>query len=216
MKLKVILLVGFISSSLSYGQGIFSSDNPPSVRIGFTQAVVPFGISSTKPAAIFDNNDFTFYTDDEYGFGVEFQLLSGDVFGLQTGGFYYYAYEWSEFDDGTVDAINEMTLEGGGIYGGLTFRYGSRYVGVTSAINLGYFTFDYRMKLSHQTMFMTGFVTAYESEVISGLGSRVDFGLYGEFGRFGLYPSFQLLYVAKEGPSALILKTLNFSLGYKF
>jgi len=184
--------------------------------VGFSHAFVQFGISSSKPAAIFNNNDFTFYTDDEYGFGIEFQLLSGNLFGVQAGGFYYYAYEWDEVDDGTVDAINEITLEGGGIYGGLTLRYGLKSVGVTSALNLGYFTFDYRMKLSHMTMFMSGFVTEYEAETLSGPGTRMDIGLYGEFGRFGLYPSVQILYLAKGGPSALILKTLNISAGYTF
>jgi len=216
MKLRYLFLLSLATTSITYGQGLFNSDKGPSVRIGFTQAVVPFGISSSKPASIFDNNDFTFYTDDEYGFGIEFQLLSGDLFGVQAGGFYYYAYEWDEVDDGTVDAINEITLEGGGVYGGLTFKYGHKNFGVTSALNLGYFTFDYRMKLSHMTMFMSGFVTAYEAETISGPGSRIDFGLYGEYGKFGLDPSFQILYVAKGGPSALILKTLNISAGYTF
>lgn len=216
MKLKFLILIGLFTTTFVNGQHLFKSDNGPSVRIGFSQAVVPFGISSSKPAAIFSNNDFTFYTDEEYGFGIEYQLLRGNLFGVQTGGFYYYAYEWDQVDDGTVDAINEITVEGGGIYAGLTFRYGYRYVGITSALNLGYFTFDYRMKLTHKTMFMTDYITGYEAEAISGPGTRMDIGLYGEFGRLGIYPSLQILYVAKEGPASLILKTLNISAGYTF
>jgi hypothetical protein len=63
---------------------------------------------------------------------------------------------------------------------------------------------------------MTGYVTDYKGEAVGGAGSRIDIGLYGEAGRFGIYPSFQMLYIAKNGPSALILKTLNISAGISF
>lgn len=186
------------------------------LRIGFTQAIVPFGVSSDKPGSLFSNNDFTFYLDEEYGVTIEYQLIEGRVFGLQAGGSYFYAKESSRVNDGTVDANNYMTLEGGGVYGGLTWRAGWENFGVRTALNLGWFAFDYRMKLMYKTQFMSDYVTEYKGEAVGGTGSRIDIGLYGEVGRFGIYPSFQMLYLAKNGPSAILLKTLNISAGISF
>jgi hypothetical protein len=186
------------------------------LRVGFTQAIVPFGVSSDKPGSLFSNNDFTFYLDEEYGISIEYQLIEGRMFGLQAGGSYFYAKESDRVNDGAVDASNYMTLEGGGVYGGLTWRAGWENFGVRSALNLGWFAFDYRMKLMYKTQFMTGYVTDYKGEAVGGAGSRIDIGLYGEFGSFGIYPSLQMLYLAKNGPSAILLKTLNISAGISF
>lgn len=187
-----------------------------SVRVGFTQATVPFGVSSDKPGSLFSNNDFNFYLDDEFGLSTEYQLVDRQPFGLQVGGFYYHAAESDYTDDGSVEAVNQMTLEGGGVYAGITWKAGWERIGVRTALNAGYFTFDYRMKLSHKTVFMSGFVTEYKGEAVSGPGTRIDAGGYAELGRLGIYPSFQMLFVAKNGPSAVILKALNISVGYRF
>jgi hypothetical protein len=192
------------------------SGKSSALRIGFTQAIVPFGVSSDKPGSLFSNNDFTFYLDEEYGLSLEYQLIEGRMFGLQAGGSYFYAKESDRVNDGAVDANNYMTLEGGGVYGGLTWRAGWDNFGVRTALNLGWFAFDYRMKLMYKTQFMTGYVTDYKGEAVGGAGSRIDIGLYGEAGRFGIYPSLQMLYIAKNGPSAVILKTLNISAGISF
>jgi hypothetical protein len=186
------------------------------LRVGLTQAIVPFGVSSDKPGSLFSNNDFTFYLDEEYGVSIEYQLIEGRMFGLQVGGSYFYAKESDRVDDGAVDANNYMTLEGGGVYGGLTWRAGWENFGVRTALNLGWFAFDYRMRLMYKTQFMTGFVTEYKGEAVGGAGSRIDIGFYGEAGRFGIYPSLQMLYLAKNGPSAILLKTLNISAGIAF
>jgi hypothetical protein len=217
MRHRTILLIMVLAVQTASAQNVFNTGKSSGVfRAGYIQAMVPFGISSNKPGSHFVNNDFTFYTDEEYGFGSEYQFFPGRSIGLQAGGFYYYAKESDRVDDGTVDASNFITLEGGGVYGGLTFRAGLKNVGFTSALNIGLFTFDYRMQLSYKTMFMSGYVTSYEAEAVSGPGTRIDAGMYAEFGRFGIYPSFQILYLAKEGPSALILKTLSVYAGFKF
>jgi hypothetical protein len=203
---------------VSYGQAgdFIKAGRNSVVRVGFTQAIVPFGISSDKPGPLFSDNDFTIYIDEEYGFNTEYQFFATQPFGLQFGGFYYYAKESDRVNNVAVDASNFMTLEGGGVYCGVTWKAGLKNIGVRTSLNLGYFTFDYRMKLVYKTQFMTGFLTEYRGEAISGAGSRIDAGLYGEIGRFGVYPSLQILYIAKNGPSALILKTLNISAGYRF
>ena len=114
------------------------------LRVGFTQAIVPFGVSSDKPGSLFSNNSFTFYLDEEYGVSIEYQLVEGRMFGLQAGGSYFYAKESDRVNDGAVDANNYMTLEGGGVYGGLTWRAGWKNFGVRTALNLGWFAFEDR------------------------------------------------------------------------
>lgn len=217
MRTIFLFIAVFFSGFLNLtGQKISVPASGAGVRLGFTQAVVPFGISSDKPGQIFSGNDFNFYLDEEYGFGIEYQLLEGRMFGLQTGGSYYYAKESDRYDDGFVDASNFMTLEGGGVYTGITWKAGLKNFGVRTALNIGYFTFDYRMQLTHKTQFMTGYVTEYKAEAVSGPGTRIDGGFWFELGKFGLYPGFNILYVAKEGPSAVVLKTLNISAGIRF
>jgi len=214
--LAAALLVANTDGQILAGAGRSDGSARNTLKAGFTQAFVPFGVWSDKPGALFQNNDFNFYLDDEYGFGVEYQFFGNRNVGFQAGGFYYYASESDFVDDGFAATANSITLEGGGVYGGVTFKAGWDHFGFRSALNMGLFTFDYRMKLSHKTQFMTGYITEYKGEAISGPGSRIDAGLYGEFGKLGLYPSFQLMFLAKNGPSALVLKTLNISAGLRF
>lgn len=221
MKKIFLTILTIIIAAGAAGQNLRDLTGPgmtgrTSLRLGFTQAIVPFGVWSDKPGPLFENNDFSFYLDEEYGFSVEYQFLNNRPVGVQIGGSYFYAGEADFRDDGTAETYNSLTLEGGGIYGGITLRTGWKHFGVRSAINLGYFTFDYRMKLTYKTQFMSGFVTEYKGEALAGIGSRIDGGFYFEYGQFGIYPMFQMMYLAKNGPSALILKTLNISAGFTF
>ncbi len=98
-----------------------------------------------------------------------------------------------------------VTINGGGVFTGLSTKFGNEHIGANINFSAGIFSFKKITK--HYDI---NFVETYiETRATNGLGAISSLGFYVKFGRFGLAPNAQIIY---SGGTDLSMTIIGFNL----
>lgn len=187
------------------------------MRAGYSLPFAPYGVYSEGASSLYANNDFNFYPRNGYGLTFDTEIPSSKPFlSYRLGAFYHYASVYDNYEDDQQVSEAWLYLSGAGVYGGVSFKAGWKGFGIFNTYTAGIFSFDYRMELQYTSKLGVIPVSDTGGEAVSGPGGKFELGLYGEYNGFGIYPSFQMLYTYNRQSQALLLKTINISIGYSF
>ncbi len=215
MKGKAFVVLAVIALLMVVSTSALSGQEKVRIKASFSQAVVPFGVFTDEQGDFLINNDFTFYTDQEYGFGTEIEVPSKfDNLFFIAGAFYHYAKEDDAYTDDIYTSYNLITLEGGGAYAGIMGRLGWDKAGLETSVAAGYYNFDYRMMLSWTVTMLGVSDVEFFAHDLSGVGTTMSLGGYYFYKGIGIHPAFRIMHVG--GERVLTMKTATVALSYKF
>lgn len=189
MKKCTFLLILFVSVSL-YGQEELNSHRR--LEIGGVLHFNSFNednyLSSKSPGSLDDNRIMT-------GLDLRFVIPTKlDYLDLTIGTLF--EADWSSYL-GTTD----YKLNGGGVYAGLSPRFGGKSFGVTGLFAVG--VFSYKEYYSYYSETTTPVTDIYEKKASYGLGAMSSLGLYARVGPVGVNPQVQAVFSGGSSSSFL-------------
>lgn len=106
----------------------------------------------------------------------------------------------SSWSSGNTNS-SDYTLNGGGVYFGISPKLKGEYIGLTSDFAIGVFSFKEHLSIFNNIQ--EPFIDMSENKTSYGLGAMSSIGIYLKFGKIGINPSFNAIYSGGANASFL-------------